>query len=803
MRTRNGGVVVSHTPGSATSPVLRRSLRPRTPRQDAGVQGGASSGGEADDPHVSLSSRVTRSSASSFSSTTSTNGHRVIQSPQQQQQLITTSLPFRTPVGSHGKRAVSPGALSAGTARRRSKRTRHRSGFYNDESEGAPEEDDHGSFTTTLGVGAERTGSPRRSSARSVKRRKQTTPTRQTLRAGQLVLKPPKTAATTPEAVAESRPQEVFIPNWVSLPWFFWEQVFQDASSSLEDSHRAKWLLAASTICRALEEPAITALYRRPPLASRGMAHGLVSLLAKDPSTTLFAYRTKIRRLSIDVNEIASKLHRGEPLDFTQLLRHLPELKALELYHWKDDPVMRDMGSNLRWRYPRQLFQGLEASGARLVEWRWNRRFTEHAFDWGEIKKIHERELSSVKKVTLLNYQLPSLEATSRDDEAEVLERDNVFVKNMADAINALSQLEHVGFEYSNAIDDRILPMLPRNLRGLDLINCCEVTDEDLASFLLTHGNRLESLTLRHNRALSLSWLTILGKACPRLKWVVMDYKIGAQIELGYRNVDATCGVLERFESAPVWPETLVGIELKDFKHWTAEAAEVFFRSLVDCAGGLSRLREIDLKVMLDVPYQQRSDFRDRWSNTLRKVFLRDDFDEGTGITSLRAAPAAAVGGEVVESPLSVAKKTKKRGVDSPSRRSSRIREQYSNPSSRASSVGRDLRGGRVAEKKGFGFSYAEPETDGEDIMGEDDDDDMEVDDEEKEEEKEEELYYRQGMCNRVEVVLDNGKPVAMPYSMNDFVDVDEGGSGEGDDDSDEDWDGGDGGEGEDEGYAW
>ncbi|KAK4178525.1 hypothetical protein QBC36DRAFT_234136 [Triangularia setosa] len=790
MKTRNGGVVVSNTPGSATSPVLRRSLRPHTPRQDAGAQGVSS--GEAGRLHAS--SRVTRSSASS-TRTSSTNGGV---SPQ-----LTTSLPFRTPVGSHSKRAVSP---DSSTSTRRSKRTRHSSGFYNDDSEGDTDAD-YASLTGLSLVAVEHTGSPRKSNPRSARRRKQT-PTRQTLRAGQLVIKPKE--AATPEVATESSPNGAFSPSWASLPYFVWLQILEDASSSLEDSHRAKWLLAASTTCRAFAEPAMTALYRRPPLATRGMAHSLVSLLARDPRTTLFNYRVKIERLCIDVNEIASKLHKGSPLDFMPLVRHLPRLKSIELYHWKDDAVMRDMGSNLRWRYPDRLFKSLEKSGARLGEWRWNRRFTEHAYDWFEIKLLHQNQLSSLKKLTFLNYQLPSLEATSRDDEVEVLERDNIFIKGIADAISALPDLEHIVFEYSNAVDDRLLSMLPKNLKALDLINCCEVTDDDLAGFLLTHGHKLESLTLRHNRALSLSWLTILGRACPHLEHLHMDYKIIAQIELGYRNISPTCDVLERFDNPPIWPTTLASLELKDFKHWTAEAADVFFQSLVDSAPNLLRLREIDLKVMLDVPYQKRSDFRDKWSNTLKKVFLRDDFNDDTGITSLRAPPSVIDKTPPLLS-ASSAKKARRRKAggstvvanDSPSRRSSRIAEQYSNPSSRASSVGRDLRG--VGEK---GFSYAEPDTDDDDLMPDEEEaggegiqgDEMMMVMDKKEGGGKEEVVklFRQGMCDKVEVVLDNGKPVAMPYSMNDFVDE----GSEGDDDSDEDWDG-DGGEGEDEGYAW
>ncbi|KAK0741690.1 hypothetical protein B0T21DRAFT_399669 [Apiosordaria backusii] len=748
MKTRNGGVVVSNTPGFATSPVLRRSLRPRTPRQDAGVQGASSS--EARDLHAAAS-RVTRSLASSARTNTTTG--RV--SPP-----LPTSLPFRTPAGSHNKRSVSP---NASTSTRRSKRTRHSSGFYNDESDG--DTDDHYASLETLSLVAEHTGSPRKTNPRSAKRRKQT-PTRQTLRAGQLVIKPKE--AVTPEEKAESTSNDIFIPDWASLPYFVWVQVLEDASSSLEDSHRAKWLLSASTTCRAFAEPALTAMYRRPPLATRGMAHNLMRLLDKDPATTLFNYRVKIERLCIDVNEIASKLHKGVALNWVSLIGHLPRLKALELYNWKDDPVMRDMGSNLRWRYPHQIFEGLEESRARLSEWRWNRRFTEHSIEFSDIKKFHQNQLSSLKKLTFLNYQLPSLEATSRDDDAELLMRDNAFIDSIADVISALPVLEHVVFEYSNAVDDRLLSKLPKNLKALDLINCCEVTDDDLAGFLLSHGHRIKSLTLRHNRALSLSWLTILGTACPQLHSLHMDFKIIAQIELGYRNIIPTCDLLQRFDNAPIWPTSLASLELKDFKHWTAEAADVFFQSLVDSAPNLLKIREIDLKVMLDVPYQRRSDFRDKWSNTLKNVFLRDDFNDDTGITSLRAPPVQTT------PPLSASvKKARKAGstdaADSPSRRSSRIAEQYSNPSSRASSVGRDLRGGVQG-----GFSYAEPDTDDDDLMPDAD-----------EPEEEEDM-----------VVDKEEEPVAMPYSMNDFVD--EGSEG---DESDEDWDGD--GDGEDEGYAW
>jgi hypothetical protein len=135
--------------------------------------------------------------------------------------------------------------------------------------------------------------------------------------------------------------------------------------------------------------------------------------------------------------------------------------------------------------------------------------------------------------------------------------------------------------------------------------------------------------------------------------------------------------------------------------------------------------------------------------------------------------------------------------TESPSRRSNRIAVKWSTPSSRASSVGRDLRHGLGRP------SYAEPDTDEE----EDDGDDVEAEEQDDNASNRgsqppsptasagEEVLFRHGMCEKVEIQLDNQKSVETTLTMDDFLDS------ENDDLSDDDWVGDD--EDFDTGYAW
>jgi hypothetical protein len=224
------------------------------------------------------------------------------------------------------------------------------------------------------------------------------------------------------------------------------------------------------------------------------------------------------------------------------------------------------------------------------------------------------------------------------------------------------------------------------------------------------------------------------------------------------------------------------------------------FQSLVDSAPNLLKLRRLDLKAMLDIPYRQRSQIRDKWEAKLKQVFLRKKEDP-LPFFSLRK-PQQQTNNEKEAAGKTAAGKSRRSAraalaAESPSRFSSRIAMHHNraSPSSRGSSVGRGLRDGLGRP------SYVDPDSD-EDEEEEDDGDDN--DDEEKSSVQSGssrngsaspgELFCH-GMCEKVEIQLDNQKPAEETFGMEDFLDD------AADDLSDEEWNGDD--EDVDVGYAW
>ncbi|KAK4165050.1 F-box protein At-B [Cladorrhinum sp. PSN259] len=800
MRTRSGGATTA-SPGN-NGHALRAS-----PRQ------GSHGCDDLDYNNPTITARVTRSSVVV----------KAAHPPPVQSQL-----PIRQSPRSHNKRPA-PHTPATNANVRRSKRARLQSGSY---VENTSDDDDDQAETAEWEIDSN--PSPRQSDmlhvdhqsqtleARTYKAPKRHTPARLKLRTTNLGS--PRKAAKVPGADIATNGQDVtkpFIPDWTKVPYMIWVDIMEYASimtikddRDKDERNRAQWLLAASTTSRLLSEAALTALYRVPPLTTRGMAHGLTALLLKDPATTMYQYRSKIHFLDINVAEIAIKPYRGEPLDYNALVSGLSRLKFLGFFHWKDEPEWRTMDHNLRWSYPDELFEALEKANPRLTRWIWNRRFLgSDMMDFSQVKRIHQtKPFSRLKRLDLLNFQLPSVlsppkAAADSEELAKVAQNDQQFVQKLADAIMALPNLEKLSVGYSTIVNNQLFPLLPTNLKSLTLFKCWEVEDNGFASFLLSHGSQLERLSLKHNPALTLSFLTVLKAACPKLKSLSMDFQTFAQREYGYDDPEPYYDWILTPDQTPQWPASLEKLELKNMKKWSAEAAEVFFRSLVDSAPNLLRLRCIDMKIMLDIPIRQRSEFRDKWVPRLAKVFLREQTDP-LPIHTLRPEVFRPDHAVMRVSKVSPNKQAQKRSswaeTESPVRLSSRILAvsqeaasqllsfsaavSGSSQSSRASSVVRDLRTGLSRP------SYAEPDTDDDDdddMVLEDDEEVVVGNDEEAETKKEAEpILFRQGLCEKVEILIDNQKLAEHTYKMNDFLDHEEGDSE--DDASDEDWNGND-----------
>lgn len=425
------------------------------------------------------------------------------------------------------------------------------------------------------------------------------------------------------------------IPPWQSLPYHIFVQIFQYATYPLYDDHTfqplasGSWLLKIARLCRSFAEPAFTVLYASPPLVPMDKAHMLVDLLKRDPNTLAFKYRQKVESLRIDVGQVAAySLPGSGHLDLFSFVKDLPRLFDLEFYHQKDMSPYRNLDDTIKWSYPESLFQALEyidpnadpergdkTSVCKLRSWRWSSRLAGKKYPIESIREMHLKpSFASLRKIAFVNYQIPLV----RKGDEDPPKHENI----LADALSILPNLEHLIFESSTLVNAKLLPLLPKNLRNLELINCWEVIADDFAEFLLTHGSQLRCLTLNHNQSLSLSFLPVLGTACPKLEVFRMNLTY-FNLHATYRDSEPQYEQLLLPSEVPVWPRTLQTIELIQLRKWETEAAEMFFQSLLDSAATLPDLRRLTIQAILNIGWRDRASFRDRWVGSLDRVFRR------------------------------------------------------------------------------------------------------------------------------------------------------------------------------------
>jgi hypothetical protein len=358
-------------------------------------------------------------------------------------------------------------------------------------------------------------------------------------------------------------------------------------------------------------------------------AHKLVDLLQADPRHMAFKYRQKVESLRIDVGKVAAySLPGSGHLDLHGLIRNLPRLVDLEFYHQMDMSPYRDLDVNIKWHYPENLFDALEyvdpkadpqqgdkTSVCKLRSWRWSSRLAGKTFPVEKIQEIHNRpSLEGLRKIAFVNYQVPYVKPTEEDPNHE---------KILAESLSVLKNLEHLIFESSTLVNSILLPLLPKTLHNLELINCWNIKADELADFLITNGSQLRCLILNHNQSLSLSFLPILGTACPKLQVFRMNLAY-FQLHSTYRDSDPLYEQLLLPGQVPVWPSALQVIELIQLRQWRTEAAEMFFQSLLDSAADLPDLRRLTIQAILNIGWRDRASFRDKWVGSLDRVFKRD-----------------------------------------------------------------------------------------------------------------------------------------------------------------------------------
>ncbi|KAE8447287.1 hypothetical protein EG329_010845 [Mollisiaceae sp. DMI_Dod_QoI] len=643
------------------------------------------------------------------------------------------------------------------------------------------------------------------------------------------------------------------IPPWQTLPYHVFVQIFQYASYPLYDERTLQpltssgWLLKVAFVCRSFAEPAFTVLYSSPPLIPMVQAHRLVDLLKADPIPMAYKYRQKVESLQIEVEQVAAHSLTGSGhLDLYGLIKDLPRLVDLEFYHQKDMSPYRDLDSTIKWTYPEQIFEALEyvdldadpergdkTSVCKLRSWRWSSRLAGKKWHIETLPEVHMKPFFiSLQKIAFVNYQIPDLKKDEEDPKHE-----NVLAK----AIEALPNLEHLIFESSTLVNAKLLPLLPAGLRHLELINCWEIIADDFATFLLTHGRQLRCLILNHNQSLSLSFLPTLGVACPNLQVFRMNLTY-YNLHATYRDSDPQYEQLLLPDQVPVWPSTLQTIELIQLRKWETDAAEMFFQSLLDSAGNLPDLRKLTIQAILNIAWRDRATFRDKWVGSLSRVFKRVS-ESPLPIISIRPPTSELKQSLLLDDELKkkttvdakVARMSKRSSLQPtvskdasvsvviPLRSSRYSEAQAASPTRRSTRTStRNLETGKYAESSSgteFDPETSEPrippgeasrrtrfareldilkQTAGADspIVSTPVESDPEGSDDDvplvksKNRGKQKEII--QGMCDVVEVRIDNLRPTETQVTEADFLDEERSG--------DEDWDGEDG---EDEDYAW
>ncbi|MCJ1363883.1 hypothetical protein MMC16_002992 [Acarospora aff. strigata] len=626
---------------------------------------------------------------------------------------------------------------------------------------------------------------------------------------------------------ARSNKDAGVIPPWSTLPYEILLQIFIYASYPTHDelfvsTPAVKWLVGVSLLCKSFAEPALTALYRCPPLDD---PYGLSELLSKIPATRSMNYNSKVQRLEVEVSKTLAYTfpNRGH-FDLGSLIRQTPQLRDLALYHALDHPKAGRTWTIARqgkWTYQDSIFHALEENNVRLRSWRWNTRMIGAKQTLPFLRDLHRTApFQALQALAFVNYHPAKRRSKASSDSTDE--------EHLAAALAVLPQIKQLSFESCSIVGQDLLPHLPSCLSSLTIRNCSKLTSELVHFFLVTHGSLLKELVLDHNQSLSLSFLSDLGTACPHLEVLKMDL-LYYNSHATYRDSEPRYEDLLLPDEVPTWPSTLQTLDLVQLRNWDASTAEMFFQSLIDSAAGLPHLRRLVLKAILKIGWRDRASFRDKWIGRLRRVFLRQEEFSNTypeAATQSLASKASSSGeakaassrvlqsserdgskldkqmgtGRVLRrqssrtstfSHVEITSRNQDEGSESdvplvPKRRSTRIKKQdedeYLLPVSPEGPPARRRRQPPGNRSSGVSSVVLDDTSSHRSVMGGNAD------------WKSRPEKFVQGMCEVVEVRIDNLRPMEEQLNENDFLDEEASG--------DEDWDGDDTLFG-DSAYAW
>ena len=397
------------------------------------------------------------------------------------------------------------------------------------------------------------------------------------------------------------------------------------------------WLLHAALVCKAFAEPAISALYYAPPLSPPYRARGLLADLQKQNDRSMFNYRAKIKYLDIDSSATLYRKHWSQdPIDIKELLAVVPQLRGMGMHRVMDIPKFNKLidnnnSSSKGIQVLRHAVSALQEHKPLLRDWKWSVPASDHRNSLDLIKIHRSLPFQNLTKLTLVEFEFePKGSHGKGQGKAE---------EELGKAISALPSLVHLAFVLCNDVNAKLLPLLPKGLRELEIMDC-PVDSKMLGPFLASHGQKFRRLVLDHNQSLNLAFMVDMEKSCPVLEVLKMDLTY-YNAHFSFSDIEPRFEDLLLFGQIPTWPASLRDLELIHLRKWDNETANDFFTSLVDAAGDLVDLRRLIIKASLtESSWRERVNFRDRWTSRIEKVFLRKPEPPNPHLKSIAAFKA-------------------------------------------------------------------------------------------------------------------------------------------------------------------
>lgn len=551
-------------------------------------------------------------------------------------------------------------------------------------------------------------------------------------------------------------------PYFETLPFQIWTQIFEYASTPLfdplnpRDWVNRRWLAQACRTCKLLLDPAVTALYKAPPIANVYAPHEVFDLLMTDASQRQTSklgfdinYNAKVQRLEFDANTLAYTAHGRGRFDLSLLIPVMPQLHTIRISSVFDLPANLKMQRSTKWNYPDNLVPVLNEHKRRLRSFEWHQKLCSKDQDLHWLKSVHYTDaFQTAKDLKLSGFHRVGVTRKPNSLQVEALGLE----EQLAGALAALPVLESLEFEACTILNEELLPLLPTGLQALH-INDCEFFDSAmLGSFLAERGAQLRSLILEHNKSLDIRFLPGLKSSCPQLELLKIDLNYynshRTYVDSGPKYTD-----LLAEDDVPSWPSRLRTVELLHLRNWTDGAARTFFKSLIDSADQLPDLRSLTVKAILSLGWRERKAFRNEWVPKLERVFLRKaklpdrhfvSISEGRAwLDKLKADPRIGETGPAVIVPATRNLPTPPsddEAASEPSRLRPRKRRAHYSESS-------DDEAAAPPVKKSLDMSSLAVAA------------------------REAMEKHIQGMCDIVDVTVDNLRPAEKQWSMGDFLD--------------------------------